>query len=499
MINAIRQINTRASRRAFLGVALLVLAVSATAGMFLARHATADTQDRAIATAAETGKAFSAVTKEVTPAVVFIKAIKQHITTSNMTDLNGLQGQIPDELLQRFFGNRMPEFPAPRQEQPMVGEGSGFLISKDGYILTNNHVVGGADKLEVTLSDGRKLEAKLIGTDERTDVAIIKIDGQNLPMLPMGDSDAMDVGEWVLAIGSPFGLTGTVTSGIVSAKGRDGMGITDYENFIQTDAAINPGNSGGPLVNLQGQAVGINTAIVSRSGGYNGIGFAIPMNMAKQICEQLMEHGTVTRGYLGVMIQALTPELAKSFGLGDVTGVLIGDVSSDGPAAGAGLQRGDVIVSFNGEPVKDITSFRNRVAMIKPDTNVNLEVLREGQHQSFSLHVGKLPDSASMAGKGKESIESSWGLSVQTLNQQLAEQLGVEVSSGVVVTGVDPASVAATAGVRPGMVVTEVNRKPVTNAKDFDEAIKAGKDSNTLLLLVKVGGHTQYLVLQKTN
>ena len=189
----------------------------------------------------------------------------------------------------------------------MVGEGSGFLISKDGYILTNNHVVGGADKLEVTLSDGRKLEAKLVGTDERTDVAIIKIDGKDLPVLPMGDSDAIDVGEWVLAIGSPFGLTGTVTSGIVSAKGRDGMGITDYENFLQTDAAINPGNSGGPLVNLQGQAVGINTAIVSSSGGYNGIGFAIPMNMAKQICEQLMEHGSVTRGYLGVMIQALTP------------------------------------------------------------------------------------------------------------------------------------------------------------------------------------------------
>ncbi len=244
----------------------------------------------------------------------------------------------------------------------------------------------------------------------------------------MGDSDAMEVGEWVLAIGSPFGLTGTVTSGIVSAKGRDGMGITDYENFLQTDAAINPGNSGGPLVNLQGQAVGINTAIVSRSGGYNGIGFAIPMNMAKQICEQLMEHGSVTRGYLGVMIQALTPELAKSFGLGDVTGVLIGDVSSDGPAAGAGLQRGDVIVSFNGEPVKDTTSFRSRVAMIKPDTSVNLEVLREGQHKSFSLQVGKLPDSESVTGNGKESVESSWGLSVQTLNQQLAEQLGVDVT-----------------------------------------------------------------------
>ena len=232
---------------------------------------------------------------------------------------------------------------------------------------------------------------------QHTDVALIKIEGQDLPVLPMGDSDAIEVGEWVLAIGSPFGLTGTVTSGIVSAKGRDGMGITDYENFLQTDAAINPGNSGGPLVNLQGQAVGINTAIVSRSGGYNGIGFAIPMNMAKQICDQLMEHGTVTRGFLGVMIQPLTPELAKSFGLGDATGVLIGDVSSDGPAARIGLQRGDVIVKFNGEPVKDTTSFRNRVAMIKPETSVNLEVLRDGQPKTFSLQVGKLPENDSVA------------------------------------------------------------------------------------------------------
>ena len=336
-----------------------------------------------------------------------------------------------------------------------------------------------------------------MGTDEQTDVAIIKIEGKDLPVLPLGDSDAMEVGEWVLAIGSPFGLTGTVTSGIVSAKGRDGMGITDYENFIQTDAAINPGNSGGPLVNLQGQVVGINTAIVSSSGGYNGIGFAIPMNMAKQICEQLMEHGSVTRGYLGVMIQALTPELAKSFGLGDATGVLIGDVSSDGPAAGAGLQRGDVIVSLDGEPVKDITNFRSRVAMIKPETSVNLEVLREGQHKSVSLQVGKLPETVSATGNAKESVQSSWGLNVQTLNGQLAEQLGVDVTKGVVVTGVDPTSVAAAAGIRPGMVITEVNRKPVSNAKEFEEAIKASKDANTLLLLVQTGGHTQYLVLQK--
>jgi serine protease Do len=497
MTNAIREFSDRTPRRAFAAVALLVLAMSATAGVFLQGHATADTQNPAIASAVETAKAFTAVTKTVAPAVVFIKATKQTVMTGNMPGMNGLQGQIPDEMLRRFFGDRMPESPTPRQPQPMVGEGSGFLISKDGYILTNNHVVGGANRLEVALHDGRKMEAKVVGTDAHTDVALIKIEGQDLPVLPMGDSDVMEVGEWVLAIGSPFGLTGTVTSGIVSAKGRDGMGITDYENFLQTDAAINPGNSGGPLVNLQGQAIGINTAILSRDGGYNGIGFAIPMNMAKQICGQLMEHGTVTRGFLGVIIQPLTPELANSFGLGDATGVLIGDVSSDGPAARIGLQRGDVIVKFNGEPVKDTTSFRNRVAMITPETSVDLEVLRDGQPKSFSLQVGKLPENDSVAAAQTESVQT-WGLTVQSLDQQLAEKLGVESTRGVVVTAVDPNSVAASAGVRPGMVITEVNRKPVANAREFDEAAKAAKDSDTLLLLVQLEGHTRYLVLQKT-
>jgi serine protease Do len=504
MTDALRQLSRRTSGRALLGIALLALALTTTVGLTLHGGTTPDThnQAQAIASATETGKAFAAVTKQVTPAVVFIRATKQHVMTSNVPNFNGLQGQIPDELLRQFFGNQMPDFQGPRQpqSQPMVGEGSGFLISKDGYILTNNHVVGGANQLEVTLSDGRKLEAKLVGTDERTDVAIIKIDAKDLPVLPMGDSDKMEVGEWVLAVGSPFGLTGTVTSGIVSAKGRDGMGITEYENFIQTDAAINPGNSGGPLVNLQGEAIGINTAIVSRTGSFNGIGFAIPMNMVKQVCDQIMDHGSVTRGYLGVMIQALTPELAKSFGLGDASGVLVGDVSSDGPAAAAGLQRGDLIVSLNNEPVKDITGFRNRVAMMKPESKVTLDVVRDGQHKEFSLQIGTLPETATVANNApeKETAGSSWGLSVQSLNPQLAEQLGVDRTEGVVVTDVDASSVVANAGMRPGMVITEVNRKPVKNARDFEQAVKASKDPNSLLLLVQVGGRTQYLALQKS-
>jgi len=275
------------------------------------------------------------------------------------------------------------------------------------------------------------------------------------------------------------------------------MGITDYENFIQTDAAINPGNSGGPLVNLQGEAVGINTAIISRSGGYNGIGFAIPMSMAREICEQLMEHGSVTRGYLGIIIQALTPALAQSFGLSETTGVLVGDLSSDGPAAAAGLLRGDVVVSLDGEPVKDITSFRNRVAMIQPDTTVNLEVLRDGNRQTVSVKIGSLPDETLASAAGPKGIESGWGLSVQTIDPQLAEQLKVEANSGVVVTNVDPTSAAATAGIRPGTIIQEVNRQRVTDAAEFARVISEAKDADTLLLLVQREGRTQYVVVKK--
>jgi serine protease Do len=488
----------RSPRSALLAALLLVGAVSVSAGWMLDSHATANNADgQAIASVAETGKAFTAVTRQVSPAVVYIKATRQHMMTGNDQGFDGLRGQIPDELLKRFFGDRLPEFPMPRPNQPMVGEGSGFVISKDGYILTNSHVVGGADKLEVSLHDGRRLEAKVVGTDKRTDVALIKVDANDLPVLPMGDSDALEVGEWVLAIGSPFGLTGTVTSGIVSAKERDGMGITDYENFIQTDAAINPGNSGGPLVNLRGEAVGINTAIISRSGGYNGIGFAIPMNMARQICDQLMEHGSVTRGYLGIMIQALTPELASSFGLGETTGVLVGDVTSDGPATAAGVQRGDVIVALEGEPVKDITHFRNRVAMIKPNTSVSLELLRDGKRQTVSVTVGELPEENLVAATGPASVESSWGLSVQTIDPQLAAQLNVEPNSGVVVTGVDPNSVAAASGLQPGTIIREVNRHSVKDANEFARLVSEAKDAKSLLLLAERDGRTLYVVLQK--
>ena len=499
MKEMMQNLSFRQSRRALGAVALLVAVALGTTGLFMQDRVVADTRPH-VANAAETAKAFTEVTKAVAPAVVHIRVTKQVVMTGNTPEhaWHAWIGQIPDEMLRRFFGDRMPEFGTPGPQAPQVGEGSGFLISQDGYILTNNHVVGGANKLEVTLHDGKKLDAKVIGTDERTDVALIKVEGKGLPTLPLGNSDAIEVGEWVLAIGSPFGLAGTVTSGIVSAKERVGMGITDYENFIQTDAAINPGNSGGPLVSLAGEVVGINTAILSRTGAYNGIGFAIPMNMAKQICDQLMEHGSVTRGYLGVMIQPLTPELAKSFGLGEVTGALVGDVTADSPAARGGLQRGDVIVKLDGESVKDTTSFRNNVALIKPQTSVDLEVLRGGESQALTLVVGQLADSPTVTAV-PAAMEHSWGLQVQSLDSKLAEELGVTETAGVVVTAVKPNSAADTAGIEPGMIIKEVNRKSVSNAQEFDEAAKAAKDADSLLLLVQLQGQTRYLVLQKTN
>ena len=486
------------TKRNLLLIGLLVLATAATASFITQRSVVADNQDPAIASAIEIGKGFTAVTKRVEPAVVFIKATKQQLMSNNMQGFGDLQGQIPDELLRRFFGDNMPHMQTPQQppqSMPMVGQGSGFIISEDGYILTNNHVVGGADKLEVKLADGRELPAKLVGTDPHTDVAVIKIDAKNLPVLPMGDSDKLEPGEWVLAIGSPFGLTGTVTSGIVSATGRSSMGITDYENFIQTDAAINPGNSGGPLVNLQGQAVGINTAILSRSGGYNGIGFAIPMSMAKSIVTQLIERGSVTRGYLGVMIQQLTPELAKSFKITDSHGVLIGDVSAGGPGAAAGLQSGDVVVKLDGKPVEDLTTFRNQVALIKPDTKATLTVIRNGESKDIVVTVGTLPDQ-DVASVQNSSATNSLGLAVQTLDAQLAEKLGVKADSGVVITEVVPGSEADNQGLQSGMIIKQVDHAKVKNAKEFADAVKAGKDAGSVLLLVQQGEHTRFVVLK---
>jgi serine protease Do len=481
----------------FLGFALLALVCVATGAVAMKTDRQPE-PPASLANVEEMGKAFAYVTKLVEPAVTFIKVEKQVPFATQTRDGQGLPPGLQDDWLRRFFGDQLPEFNAPRAprgDRRSFGQGSGFVISEDGYILTNNHVVQDASRVTVTLADGREFEAEVIGTDPRSDVAVIKIDGRNLPKLQMGDSDGAEVGEWVLAIGSPFGLSGTVTSGIVSAKGRDSMGITDYEDFIQTDAAINPGNSGGPLVNLKGEVIGINTAIASRTGVYNGIGFAIPINMARSICDQLIEDGTVERGYLGIMIQKLTPDLARSFSLEEASGVLVGDVPADSPADEAGLQPGDVIVEFDGKRVQDLGSFRNLVAATAPETSVKIAVLRDGTRRELNVTLGRLP----VAAKGRAAVTESighLGLRVGPLTDEARERFDWRDEVGVMITEVDPGSNAAGAGLQPGMLIQEVNRRPVNDVREFRKLITESKEDGSVLLRIRQGDSSRYVVLR---
>jgi serine protease Do len=380
-------------------------------------------------------------------------------------------------------------------QQRRYGQGSGFIISRDGYILTNHHVVGDADKVTVQMEDGREFTAKVVGNDPRSDVAVIKIDAANLPVLQLGDSDALEVGDWVLAVGSPFGLSHSITAGIVSAKGRSSIGIADYENFIQTDAAINPGNSGGPLVDVDGRVVGMNTAIFSRSGGYMGIGFAIPVNMVKTIRDQLIEHGSVIRGYLGVAIQNLTSELAQSFNLEGQKGALVAEVTKDSPAEKAGLEQGDVIVEFAGKPVTEIGDFRNQVAMTPPGTARKITLVRDGERKTFEVTIGKLPGEKE-AGEKEPGAVSELGLTVQPLTRELAQQLGYVGEEGVLVSGVTPGSAAAEAGIRPGFLIQEVNRVPVKTPSEFQQAVAKTSREGTVLLLLRDRESSLYVALK---
>src|ERR1041385_2783721 len=368
--------------------------------------------------------------------------------------------------------------------------GSGFIIDRDGTILTNNHVVENGQKITVKLQDGREFEAKVVGKDAKTDIAIIKIDAKgDLPVAALGDSDKLEVGEWVVAIGNPFGLESTVTSGIVSAKGRH-IGAGPYDNFIQTDASINPGNSGGPLINLRGEVVGINTAIFSQSGGNIGIGFASPINIAKDLLPDLQLKGRVTRSWLGVLIQKVTPDIAASLGLQDSSGALVADVMKDGPAKEAGIQVGDVIVEFNAIPVKDSADLPLLVARTPVGKSVRVKVLRGKSEKLLDVKMKELKeDEVEVAGGQAESLDL--GLTVQNLTPEIAESLGLDPSTkGVVVGMVAPGSPADEAQLRRGDVILEVNRKPVKDATSFHSAAKAAEKGKSLLLLVKRGEST---------
>ena len=439
-------------------------------------------------------KAFSSVVKKAGPAVVHVAVEKP----------GKIMGQSPSELFsdpffERFFG---PQFKHPgipnrgKKNFKQQAAGSGFIIASDGYILTNNHVIDEADKITVRLADKREFAAKVVGADPQSDVAILKIEGTNLPVLPLGNSDALEVGEWVIAIGSPFELNQTVTVGVVSAKGRNRMGITDYENFIQTDAAINPGNSGGPLLNIRGEAVGMNTAIFSRSGGYMGIGFAIPINMAKSIEQQLRKGGKVTRGWLGILIQDVNEDLAKSFG-GKAGGALVSEVTEGSPAMKSGLIQGDIVTEIDGVPVTDVADLRNKIAMTPPNTGLTLRVLRDGKEKEIKVTVGEQPaDMASIAKKMNSSSLGELGLTLQDLTDEVAGQFNYKKDQGVLIADVEEGSPAAQVGLQAGQLIEEVNRTRVHNLKELQQAMKNAANAKQVLLRVRAGDRSQYVVLQ---
>ena len=445
---------------------------------------------------------FRELVKATQPAVVSITASKTVTAQSGRRSMPGrpFPGDRPS-LPEGFgpFGDffNQPEFEGGMpQERQQRGAGSGVIVRSDGYVLTNDHVVDKADDIKVVLSDKREFKAKLIGTDPKTDIAVLKIDATNLPVLKLGDSSTVEVGDVVLAMGNPFGIGQTVTLGIASAVGRSNLGIEEYEDFIQTDAAINPGNSGGALINTRGELVGINVAILSRSGGNQGIGFAVPSNLAKEVMDQIIDHGKVIRGWLGVSIQPVDATMAAAFGLKEARGALVGGVDPTGPASKAGLKSGDIIVTLNGKPVEDSKALRMAVAMLKPGTTAALGVFRDGAQRDVKVTLGEFPETAAERAQGAQPDEAMRGVAVDSLTPKVAQQLGLPAETqGLVVTSVAPGSAAAEAGLRRGDVIQEVNRKPVTNLEGFRSALSVGK-GQPVLLFVNRGGSTLFLMIE---
>ncbi|MCL4693872.1 MAG: DegQ family serine endoprotease [Candidatus Hydrogenedentes bacterium] len=457
----------------------------------------------ALSTLNNLSEAFVGLSAEASPAVVSIRVKKD--MSRDMQPTQG-PGMTPGDLFERFFGPGFqipggPDSPAPGGTPFAYGEGTGFIMSDDGYVVTNSHVVDGADVVEVRLDDGREFDAEVIGSDPQTEVALIKVEAKDLPTLKFGDSDAIQVGEWVVAIGSPFGLQHTVTAGIVSARGRGDVGIVDYADFIQTDAAINPGNSGGPLLNLNGEVIGMNTAILSRSGGNMGIGFAIPINMVRYVVDELREDGAVTRGFLGIGIQNLTPDLAEWFNVDESQGVLVASVVPDTPADRAGLKKDDVIVEYEGKPVVASGSFRSHVATTPAGEKVDLTIIRNGERMTKQVTIGEMEGDA-MKSTGGAAVQAEAqgrkiGITIENLTNETAQRLGYENKSGVVIGQVVRGSAAAMAGLRPGMLITEVNRQPVQNVNDFRQAMDKGDEGRgTLLRVEDAEGGSRYVTIK---
>ncbi len=433
---------------------------------------------------------FSLIARRTMPAVVNISTTTQRAARGG-TPFGGLDPL--EDFFNRFFGEVVPK------EAPQRSLGSGILISKDGEILTNYHVVRNADAIKVKLSDQTEHEAWIMGKDERTDLALIRIKKgvNNLPVARWGSSANLEVGDWVVAIGNPFGLEHTVTAGIVSAKGRV-IGAGPYDNFIQTDASINPGNSGGPLINAQGEVVGVNTAIFSQSGGNIGIGFAIPVDLAKKVVDQLRKNGRVVRGWLGIRAQDVTPQLAATLGLSYTNGVmrLVTEVSENSPAAEAGIKPGDVILEFNGKPLSRSQDLRSLVADVPPGQNATFKIAREKSERNITVKIGELPDEREVVPQ-YEAKEIELGLKVQKVTPEIARRYGLISTKGVIVVDVQRGSPADLAGIEPGDVIREVNQRPVNTIKDFEQSLRQGRRGDRVLLLVQRGDSAVFFAIKR--
>jgi serine protease Do len=479
-------------------VALIVLGAigSTTAGLLAAAPATSE---KSISRATDLSVAFRAAAREVAPSVVHIVSIARVEPADTRGGAEDLFRQfffrpdVPGELQSPFrWGPSDPSFQPERR-----GEASGVVVSEDGYIVTNNHVVAGAEELQVRLEDGRELNADIVGTDPDSDLAVVKIDAHGLTPAHLGDSAAIETGDWVIAVGDPFGLDHTVTAGIISAKGRGDMGLATFENFIQTDAAINPGNSGGPIVNMNGEVVGISTAITTRTGGSMGIGFAIPSNMVRTVLHSILQYGRVERGWLGILIQPLTPDLADSFGYDGQGGALVGEVVAGGPAAETGLEAGDIIVELDGKPIKSSRDVLLIVATEPPGKDVSLDVFRNGSTRTFKVHLGERPSTEQIrSGSYQPKSPASLGMSVEALTPELAARLDLKERNGVIITRVAPSSPAADAGLRPGMVIVEVGDTPVRTEDEFNTAIADLAGSKFIRLRIVAGDSSRFIIVK---
>ncbi len=444
--------------------------------------------------------AFERVSNIIKPSVVSISSIKKAKKVANnskkMPQAPG-GGRTPfdnffnEEFMERFF-EQLPDNGAPSR-----GMGSGVIVSEDGYIITNNHVIEGADEIEVVLYNEKKYDAELIGADPKSDIAVIKINQKDLKFAKLGNSDELKVGQWVVAAGAPFNLTQTITAGIISATGRSNVGIADYEDFIQTDAAINPGNSGGPLVSLSGEVIGINTAIFSKSGGYMGVGFAIPVSMVSSVKDSLIKDGKVVRGFLGVMIQKLDEDMAASFAFDNTDGALVSEVNADGPADKAGVLAGDIIVEFDGHKIKDPSQLRNLVGQTNPEKSAALIVFREGKLKELSMKVGLLGNESPVNTVMEKVHENNLGVQVSDIDAEIKAALGLEDDRGVVITQVQPGSLAQFNGLNKGDVLLKINNDEIKSASNFYSSIEKIDLQKGIRLTIKRKGGNIFIFIKE--